>query len=150
MNTDTQSDVKTLNEFLSNELAAVETYTQCIDKAAGSPIAPGLGELQRSHAIRAGQLRERIQALGGKPVESSGVWGSFAKMLEGGAKMFSAQSALSVLEEGEDKGLSEYRGELDKLREPSRGFVASALLPEQQRSHDQLRRIIGQAERVGV
>jgi uncharacterized protein (TIGR02284 family) len=144
MNTDYQSDIEKLNEFLSNELAAVETYKQCIDKTSSSSITQHLSELRQSHAARAQQLRERIMALGGEPVNSSGAWGSFAKMMEGGAKMFSEKSALAILEEGEDKGLAEYREDLDKLEEPSRSFVASALLPEQQRSHDQLRRIIGQ------
>ena len=144
MNTDTKSNVEKLNEFLSNELAAVETYQQCIDKTSGSVTAPRLRELRQSHAARAEQLRERIMALGGEPVKSSGAWGSFAKTVEGGAKMFSEQAALAILEEGEDKGLADYRKDLDKLEESSRSFVASALLPEQQRSHDQLRRIIGE------
>lgn len=142
MNTKTRNDVKKLNEFLRNELAAVDTYAQCIDQAAGSPITLRLRELQQSHAARAGQLREQIRALGGEPVNGAGVWGSFARLMEGGAKMFSEKSALSILEEGEDKGLSEYREELDTLGEPTRSFVARALLPEQQRSHDELRRII--------
>ena len=144
MKTDNRSNVEKLNEFLSNELAAVETYRQCIDKTSGSVIALRLGELRQSHATRAEKLREQITALGGEPVKSSGAWGSFAKMIEGGAKMFSEKAALAILEEGEDKGLAEYRDDLDKLDEPSRSLVAGALLSEQQRSHDQLRRIIAE------
>src|SRR6187402_3586888 len=115
MNNDTQNNVEKLNEFLSNELSAVETYKQCIDKVSGSSIASSLRELQQSHATRARQLRERIAALGGEPVKDSGAWGSFAKMMEGGAKMFSEKSALVMLEEGEDKGLAEYRNDRDEL-----------------------------------
>lgn len=136
--------VEKLNEFLSNELSAVETYRQCIEKVSASSTTQTLRELQQSHATRAGQLKERITALGGKPVDSSGAWGSFAKMMEGGAKMFSEKSALAMLEEGEDKGLSEYRKDREELDASSRSFVAGTLLPEQQRSHDQLRGIIAQ------
>ena len=143
MNTNNHSDVEKLNEFLSNELAAVETYRQLIDKTSGV-LAQRLGELQQSHASRARQLRDQITALGGDAIKSSGAWGSFAKMMEGGAKMFSEKSGLAILEEGEDKGLAEYRKDLDELDLSCRSFVTSVLLPEQQRSHDQLRRIIGE------
>lgn len=143
MNTSDHSDVDKLNEFLTNELSAVETYRQLIEKTSGS-LALRLGELQQSHAERARQLRDQITALGGEAVKSSGAWGSFAKMMEGGAKMFSEKSGLAMLEEGEDKGLAEYRKDLDELDPSCRTFVASVLLPEQQRSHDQLRRLIGE------
>ncbi len=143
MNTNKHNDIDKLNEFLSNELAAVETYRQLMEKTSGN-LTQRLGELQLSHASRARELRDQITSLGGEAVNSSGAWGSFAKLIEGGAKMFSEKSGLAVLEEGEDKGLSEYRNDLDELDASCRNFVTTVLLPEQQRSHDQLRRIIAE------
>src|SRR5688572_137110 len=108
MKTYSDKDVAKLNDFLKNEIAAVETYGQCIEKAAQSPTVPRLVELRQSHASRARLLRERIVALGGEPAEGSGTWGGFAKLVEGGAKAFGEKAALSALEEGEDKGLHDY------------------------------------------
>ncbi|HWK52984.1 MAG TPA: DUF2383 domain-containing protein [Hyphomicrobiales bacterium] len=141
MQSTNEKDVSKLNEFLQNELSAVETYGQCIDKSKDTLTVQRLIELRRSHANRAGLLRDRILSLGGEPVDNAGVWGGFAKILQGGAKAFGEKAALSLLEEGEDKGLREYRNELDDLSAAAQQFVASMILPEQQRSHDTLSRM---------
>jgi demethoxyubiquinone hydroxylase (CLK1/Coq7/Cat5 family) len=135
-------DIAKLNDFLKNEIAAVETYGQCIAKSDRFPTLERLIELRQSHAERASLLKERIVALGGKPAEGAGVWGGVAKLVEGGAKAFGEKAALSALEEGEDKGLKDYNTEIDDLSDSSRQFVASMILPEQQRSHDALSRML--------
>jgi bacterioferritin (cytochrome b1) len=138
MQANSNRDVKKLNEFLKNELAAVETYAQCIDRSSDVPTVQRLIELRQSHAHRAGLLKDRIVTLGGKPANSAGMWGGFARMVEGGAKTFGERAALSLLEEGEDKGLREYKKEVHDLTEPTRKFVSTSIIPEQQRSHDTL------------
>lgn len=137
----TEQDIKQLNSFLRGELAAVETYQQCLEKVESESIRSQLLSLQESHRARVILLKERIVALGGQPEQSAGAWGSFAKAVEGGAKVFGAAAAVSVLEEGEDLGLSDYQKELENLSPRERLFVESQLLPEQQRSHDILSRI---------
>ena len=101
---DRSEDVSCLNAFLQSELSAVETYNQCIKKVDDAQIATGLADLQSSHQRRAQLLREKIRELGGTPKDSSGLWGSFAKMVEGSAGLFGDRSAISALEEGEDRG----------------------------------------------
>lgn len=136
-------DIDKLNDFLKSEIAAVETYDQAIEKTGqSSNVVQRLVELRQSHANRASLLKERIVALGGEPAEGSGLWGGFAKLVEGGAKAFGEKAALEALEEGEDKGLQEYRDEIDDLSDASRQFVASMILPEQQRSHDTMSRML--------
>jgi len=143
MNTYSEKDIDKLNDFLKSEIAAVETYGQAIEKTGqSSTVVQRLVELRQSHATRAQLLRERIVALGGQPAEGSGMWGSFAKLVEGGAKAFGEKAALEALEEGEDKGLQEYRDEIDDLSDNVRMFVASSILPEQQRTHDTLSRML--------
>jgi hypothetical protein len=142
MKTYSDKDITKLNDFLKNEIAAVETYGQCIEKTDKPQIMPRLLELRQSHQGRARLLRERIVALGGKPAEGAGMWGGVAKLVEGGAKVFGEKAALSALEEGEDKGLNDYRTEMDDLSDATRQFVASMILPEQQRSHDALSRML--------
>jgi uncharacterized protein (TIGR02284 family) len=132
---DRKSDAKQLNSFLRGELSAVETYAQAIEKVEAPRIRADLQECQASHQERATQLRDYITRLGAEPSDGSGVWGGFAKLVEGGAKAFGEAAALSALEEGEDHGRNDYQRELDDLSAEARLFVQSQLLPEQQRTH---------------
>lgn len=137
----TEQDIKQLNSFLRGELSAVETYSQCLEKVEDLNVRAQLVGLKESHAARAVMLRNRITTLGGEAAESAGIWGSFSKAVEGGAKIFGAETAVSVLEEGEDHGLKLYREDVGKLSTEERSFVQTQLLPEQQKSHDTLRSI---------
>lgn len=137
-----RDDIEQLNSFLRGEISAVETYNQAIEKLADEPaVVPALEECKRSHAQRANELKMEIRRLGGEPATDSGIWGDFAKLVEGGAKLFGKDAALSVLEEGEDHGLNDYRRGLDDLTPGVRRFVETKLIPEQQRTHDRLNRI---------
>jgi len=91
----------------------------------------------KSHQDRVLALRDAIVALGGMPAKSSGPWGSFAKAVEGAAKVLGDKAAVAALEEGEDHGLKDYRGERDELG-PECQSVIGRLLPMQQQTHDRL------------
>lgn len=60
---------------------------------------------------------------GGEPATSSGPWGTFAKLVEGGAAAFGDKAALRALEEGEDHGRDDYRRDLADLDASARQFV---------------------------
>lgn len=129
------SSVSVLNSFLRGEISAVETYRQALDKVEAAPVRTQLQDCLQSHARRVDVLREQIQSLGGDPAEGSGVWGAFAKAIEGGAKVLGEKVAIAALEEGEVHGRNEYRQELDKLDELTRSFVRARIIPEQERTH---------------
>src|SRR5690606_5254473 len=105
----TEQDINQLNSFLRGELSAVETYEQCVEKMTDSSIVAQLRSLQESHRRRAELLSDRVRLLGGKPAQGSGVWGSFAKLAEGSAKIFGESAAVSALGEGEEHGGDAYR-----------------------------------------
>ena len=133
------NDIDKLNSFLRGELSAVETYDQAMQKLADEPaVMMSLQQSRTSHLRRADALRAEIRRLGGDPADSSGVWGGFAKLVEGGAKLFGKKAAVAALEEGEDHGRDDYKRELDALTPQVRAFVQAQLLPEQQRTHDAL------------
>lgn len=136
-----QGDVGLLNSFLQDELSAVETYQQCIEKIEQPQLVSSLTELQRSHQKRATLLSHRVQELGGVPDTGSGTWGSFAKLVEGGARMLGEKSAISALEEGEDRGKENYEKDSSQLAPENQSFISSKILPEHQRSHDTLSRL---------
>ena len=137
-----QPDVDQLNSFLRGELSAIETYRQAIEKMSDEPLVRDeLTRLQSSHQKRASMLQTEIRRLGGEPATDSGVWGSFAKLVEGGAKLFGKKAALSALEEGEDHGRNDYQRDMSDLTTATRTFVVQNILPEQQRTHDALNQL---------
>jgi hypothetical protein len=132
-------DIEHLNSFLRGELSAVETYNQAIQKLANEPaVVTSLQQSRGSHMRRAEMLRAEIRRLGGDPADGSGLWGGFAKLVEGGARVFGKKAAVAALEEGEDHGRDDYKRDLDDLSPQVRMFVQSQLVPEQQRTHDAL------------
>ncbi len=131
---DTKKTTGVLNSLLRGELSATETYSQAIDKLRDEQI-PALTENRTCHQDRLPVLRKRIVELGGNPDATSGMWGSFAKLVEGGAKLFGRDAAIAALEEGEDRGLSDYRDALGKVDPATRAIIEEDLLPAQERTH---------------
>jgi len=131
-----EQSVDVLNSFLRGEISAVETYRQALEKVEKPQVRTQLQDCMQSHAQRVTLVSEQIRTLGGTPSTSSGVWGAFAKAVEGGAKTFGEKAAVSALEEGEDHGRNDYRRDLDKLDVATRQVVQTHVVPEQQRTHD--------------
>lgn len=134
-----KSSIDQLNHYLRGEISAVETYRMALDKLdSGSSARDELESCLQSHQSRVMLLRDAIIAVGGTPVDSSGPWGVFARVVEGGARILGDKVAVSALEEGEDHGLKEYKTDVAELDASTRTLVASRLRPEQQRTHDRM------------
>jgi uncharacterized protein (TIGR02284 family) len=133
-----EKTIDQLNSFLRGEISAVETYRQAMEKVKGGPAITTLQQNQTAHARRVTALREAITRLGGVPSEDSGPWGSFAKLVEGGAAAFGDEAAIAALEEGEDHGLRDYKSDLGDLDAEARRLVEQDLLPGQQQTHNAL------------
>jgi hypothetical protein len=134
-----KSSVDQLNHYLRGEISAVETYRMALDKL--DPTSTARSELEAcmvSHQSRVVLLRQAIVTAGGTPTDSSGPWGVFAKAVEGGARVLGDKIAVSVLEEGEDHGLKDYKSDLKDIDNVARTLVTSQLMPEQQRTHDRM------------
>jgi demethoxyubiquinone hydroxylase (CLK1/Coq7/Cat5 family) len=129
-----KESVDKLCSFLRGEISAVETYRQALAAIRDPEIRTTLEECHLSHEQRVARLREVILRLGGTPPDGSGPWGAFAKLVQGGADSLGESAALAALEEGEDHGLRDYRGDLSVLDATSRALVGDLLL-EQQRTH---------------
>jgi demethoxyubiquinone hydroxylase (CLK1/Coq7/Cat5 family) len=141
MQPNTDQAVNTLNSFLRGEMSAVETYRQALDKVDEPPVRATLQECLESHQKRVGLIASRIQNLGGKPSTESGVWGFFAKLVEGGAKLMGTKPAVAALEQGEDHGRDDYKRDIDQLDMTSRQLIETEVLPEQERTHRALSRL---------
>ena len=137
-NVSVDRSIDTLNSFLRGEISAVETYRQAIDRLTDNPLRYQLKECLDSHTMRVDSLRQRVQELGGTPSTSSGMWGTFARMIEGSAAMLGEKATIAALEEGEDHGKNDYQRDLDQLDYETRSWFTSRIQPEQERTHDQL------------
>ncbi|PTL80631.1 demethoxyubiquinone hydroxylase family protein [Vitiosangium sp. GDMCC 1.1324] len=135
------TDVETLNSFLRGELSAVETYRQAIDHVSDDRIRSNLEDCLHDHEHRVETLRDRIEKLGGTPSEGSGLWGTFSKLVQGGAALMGEKAAVQALEQGEDLGLADYQRDMDKTHGEARRFVRMELLPAQKRTHERLSRL---------
>jgi uncharacterized protein (TIGR02284 family) len=117
--TGTMTDTTALNSLLRGEMSAIETYRQAIEKFAGETGIDQLQSFRKDHRDAADALWHHIESHGGKPSEDSGPWGTFAKAVEGTAKLFGNAAALKALKEGEEHGLKDYQDALDSGNLPA-------------------------------
>ena len=99
----------TLNSLLRGELAATETYQQVLAKLGDSKVAAELRRAHTEHRTAANELRKQVHDHAGQPDQDSGMWGTFAKLVQGTAKLFGPIAALKALKEGEESRLKEYQ-----------------------------------------
>lgn len=140
------TDVNALNGLLRGEMSAIETYRQALEKAGTEPGAQDLHRFAKDHRDAADQLWHHIEQHGGKPSEGSGAWGSWAKAVEGTAKLFGNAAALKALKEGEEHGLKDYQSALEnKGMAPECLALIRNLLAKQREHIAGLDRLIAQA-----
>lgn len=133
MQTMTATDVSQLNSLLRGEMSALETYRQAREKVGETGFgAEEMRQLQLEHRDAADALWHHIEQHGGSPSEGSGAWGSFAKAVEGVAKIFGDTAALKALKEGEEHGLKDYQDALnDKNLAPDCQALIRSLIEKQ-------------------
>jgi Domain of unknown function (DUF2383) len=131
---DRATAIETLNSLMRGELAAVQTYRHAVERL-GSEAPMDLTACMQSHDQRATLLAEHITLAGGTPVSGSGLWGAFARVVEGGAALIGPRTLYAALEEGENQGLTDYRAALDRVDATGLKLLRGDLLPEQIRTH---------------
>jgi rubrerythrin len=116
-------NVDTLNKCLRDELSAVETYRQALDKMRGSygedPRFQQLSRMLQDHQQAASRVGALIEQMGGTRTSDSGAWGAWSKTVMGTAKLFGDKAALKALKEGEESGLKDYRDAIDDTSTPA-------------------------------
>lgn len=122
-----------LAKLIRGEISAIETYVQALDKVEEPAASQALDVLKKNHIDATNTLREQVHALGGQPPTDSGPWGTFAKAVEGAAKLLGNVAALRALREGEELGVRLYEEALTDERLPgeTRRLVREKLLPRQ-------------------
>ena len=128
MDDSTRRIVRTL---VQDELSAVETYLQALEKVEDEPEAYELRRLEVDHEESLGLLRDTAAELGEAPPDSSGAWGAWKRAVEGTARLLGNRPAIRALRDGEEATLRDYEGALreESLPEPLRDLIADRLLP---------------------
>lgn len=130
-------NLETLNKLLKDELSATETYQQALDKLRDDAQLGGsksITQLHEAHQDAVSSIQSLISRLGGTPSEDSGTWGTWAKLVQGGANMLGKKAALMALQGGEKSGAEAYEEALQETELPSdiRSLIETKLLPAQQ------------------
>jgi CBS domain-containing protein len=128
-------DVARANVLIKDELAAVETYRMAISRATGGTAAE-LRRLGNEHERAATLLQEKLAERGIEPATRSGLWGGWARLVEGAAALLGEKAAIKVLKEGEEHGIKDYERVLSDshLAVDLRVLIQNELLP-QARAH---------------
>ena len=127
-----------INRLLRDELSAIETYRQALDKSRDEYGQDArfqqLVQMLHDHEQAAMQLRQLIREQGGRESTDSGAWGTWANTVMGTAKLFGDTAALKALKEGEESGIKDYRALLEDQGMPPevKGALTSILAQEQQ------------------
>lgn len=132
----TSTNTNTLNSLLRGEISATETYQQALEKVGNEHGADKLKQIHVDHREAANTLRQHIHHHGGKPDQDSGAWGTFAKAVQGAAKLFGNTAAMKALKEGEEQGAKSYESALkdNDLAPDCIALIRDKLLP-QTRAH---------------
>lgn len=140
-------NIETLDKLLINELSATETYQQALNiirEDAGLGEAVYLMPIYEDHKTAVSSLQAEIRQLGGTPAEDSGAWGTWAKIVLGGADLLGKEMLLKALQEGEKNGAEDYEEALRVTGLPAdiRILIKANLLPAQQAHISTLERLL--------
>lgn len=130
-----------LNKLLKNELSAIETYQQALEKEDTDPehitAINELSAILDDHQRAASRIEVAIRQKGGEPVRTSGAWGTWSKIVMGTAQLFGDKAALKALKEGEESGVEEYESVLRDTDIPQDAKALVSDLVATQRMHVQ-------------
>lgn len=73
--------IQTLNEFLQGQYMGIHAYEHHIEKLEDPNVKKEFQQIQQDHKLHAQKVAERIQNLGGTPVDDEGIWGSIQGFL---------------------------------------------------------------------
>lgn len=127
----TDRTIDTCNELLRSEIAAIETYTQAIDKFDSATPDDVLERIRGVHQENAFELNKLVIESGADPTVGSGTWGGFIQALEVSDKLIGQSPALKILQTGEANGISQYENALanEDVHDAAKTLIRRALMP---------------------
>ena len=132
-----------LNSLLRGEISAAEVYKQAAAGVKHEPAGAELRQIEKQHGHAIERLAAHIRDLGGEPSTDAGVWGVWAKTVQGTARLLGPTSAMQALQAGEVHGLDEYHRALNSGMLPTdlEAEIQNKLIPQQQTHIETLGRL---------
>lgn len=127
-----KEEAQNLGTLVRGELAAVETYKQALDKISTKESKGELQRIETDHEQALKVLREHMESRSAAAPVDSGLWGEWAKAVEGAASAFGDKAAIKALKEGEEHGVYSYERALgdEHMDAEIRRIISSQLLPK--------------------
>ncbi|MBM7554241.1 ferritin-like domain-containing protein [Thalassobacillus pellis] len=94
--------IKELNAFLKGQYMGIHAYEHLIQRIEDPKIKQELQNIQQEHKMHAMEVAERIQHLGGTPVDDEGITGSMQNFFSRFTLPDSPQGMLEKAYKGED------------------------------------------------
>lgn len=109
--------VNELNAVLKGEYMAIHAYEQFLQKTQDSTVQQALKKIQEEHKRHAAEISERIDTLGGEPVDGTGIMSEVMLKLKGmGEKETTAilKDAFAGEQQGIEMSQEMVKGDLDE------------------------------------
>jgi bacterioferritin len=136
-------DIKELNTALKGEYMAIQGFDHYIKDTKDPGAKKKLMDLQQEHQFHAIQLSERIQQLGGNPVNSSGVIGIMAEIKSLAApNKYIDNNIIKSAVQGEEMGIQAYSEIMHNLTDAKNQKLAEEMLIENVRIVEKLNQLI--------
>ena len=138
-----KSVIKELNTFLEGNYMAVHAYEKYIQHIDDSEIKQSLQKIQQDHKQHAILIAERIQNLGGIPVDDVGMMGSVAELIN--KIKGTAKDLAPILKDahlGEQRGIEKSKELLDGDLDPESLELVKGILKHDQNHVDLLDKLI--------
>ena len=137
------NDIKELNTALKGEHMAIESFDHYIQDAADQNTKKNLMDLQQQHQFHAMQLSERIEQLGGNPINTSGMIGVMAEIKNKVTpKKYIDNNMIKSAVEGEEMGIQAYSEIMANLSDPSNQRLTEEMMIENIRIVEKLNQMI--------
>ncbi|MFE8702727.1 ferritin-like domain-containing protein [Cytobacillus sp. FJAT-54145] len=135
--------IKELNAFLKGQYMGIHAYEHLIQSTDDFYIKKELQEIQKDHKIHAMRVAERIQNLGGTPVDDEGFIGSIQEFMSRWTTPTATDDILRTALKGEDfYGIQMsheiVKGDLD----PQSQQLVDEILHHDQKHVDRLRNLL--------
>jgi hypothetical protein len=136
--TTTNKAMDRLKYLLQDEMSGIETYDKALASVKSEEVKTTLTALRTVHEERLKTLTTMVKDMGGEVPATSGLWGAFAKLVEGGAALLGDKAIVSALEECEVKSLADYKSDIEVFDEAMHKIVFYELMPSQQSCYEKI------------
>ena len=125
------NDIKELNTALKGEHMAIESFDYYIQDSKDESTKKSLMDIQQQHQFHAMQLSERIEQLGGNPINTSGMIGVMSEIKNKlTPKKYVDNNMIKSAVQGEEMGIQAYGEIMANLSDSSNQRLTEEMLIE--------------------